>query len=266
MKINNGDTLSFSDGFSVYEIDEQGDMSFSIDSENTCNVFIRIIDASDIDIKGKFKNGDSTILFWNDSVSDVKVTEEYEVSEGCSLNLSYGECNSASMERKLSVDLSGNGSSSNVSTATLTGRNKKYDIEIKNEGIDTHGDMKNYAVVLEKGRLMVNAVGRIAKGAKKSTSHQVSRALSFDKGQSTTILPQLLIDENDVQASHAMSIGKVNEKQLYYLMSRGLDIKECTMLMSLGYLLPIVDQIADEELKDTMKNELERKIMEVCSM
>ena len=113
---------------------------------------------------------------------------------------------------------------------------------------------------------MIDAVGKIVKGAKKSESHQVSRALSFEEGQSATILPELLIDEDDVQASHAMSIGKVEEKDLFYMMSRGLSLKECTKLISLGYLLPITETISDEILKETLQKELERKISELCMM
>ena len=35
--------------------------------------------------------------------------------------------------------------------------------------------------------------------------------------------PILLIDENDVVAGHAASVGPVDPEQMYYLMSRGID-------------------------------------------
>ena len=34
--------------------------------------------------------------------------------------------------------------------------------------------------------------------------------------------PILLIDEDDVMAGHAASVGRVDPTQLYYLMSRGI--------------------------------------------
>ena len=35
--------------------------------------------------------------------------------------------------------------------------------------------------------------------------------------------PILLIDENEVTAGHAASIGQVDPEDMYYLMSRGID-------------------------------------------
>ena len=67
-----------------------------------------------------------------------------------------------------------------------------------------------------------------------------------------------------MQASHAMSIGKVNEEHLYYMMTRGLSVQECTSLISTGYLMPITETIDNEELKTTLTQELERKMAELC--
>ena len=88
--------------------------------------------------------------------------------------------------------------------------------------------------------------------------------MSFEKGVHATILPELLIDENDVNASHAMSIGRVDDDQLYYLMSRGLSVKQCTSLISTGYLMPITDTLNNEVLKEKLKEEMERKLNELC--
>lgn len=124
----------------------------------------------------------------------------------------------------------------------------------------TLGEMRNFAVVMKQGRLMIDAIGSIVNGAKQSKNHQTSRALSFEDGQHSTILPELLIDENDVEASHAMSIGRVDDEQLYYLMSRGLTLPQVTALISSGYLMPVADVIENEEVRSVLREELERKL------
>ena len=63
-----------------------------------------------------------------------------------------------------------------------------------------------------------------------------------------------------------MSIGRVDEAQLYYMMSRGLDIPDCTKLISLGYLLPIADIIEDEQFRKSIQTELENRIDSLCMM
>ena len=86
------------------------------------------------------------------------------------------------------------------------------------------------------------------------------RALSFEEDQHATIVPELLIDEDDVQASHAMSMGSVDPDHLYYMQTRGLTMSQCISLISTGYLLPIADTIKDETLREKLREQLEKEM------
>lgn len=266
MKITESMTLTPNPGFQEYEIDcTEADLH--LDLKEACELFVRITKAEKLKITAHVSEGvQASVLFWNDSNETLEAEESYEVEEIGDLTVAYGECNSASTKRKTDVQLLGRGSKAMLSSASLVDSKKEYRMNLENRGIRSIGNIRNYAVVLKNGKLMIDAIGKIDKGAKKAQSHQTSRALAFEEGQNATILPELLIDENDVQASHAMSIGKVDESHLYYMMSRGLDMKQCTMLISEGYLLPITDYISDEKLRSALKDELERKIEESCLM
>lgn len=243
------------------------DIELKLDVKEDCNVFLRIREVNSLIIKGLIPEDKKvSLFFWNECENPFEAIENYDVGTKAELVVGYGECNSASVKRSVSVNLEGERSKGKVSTASLLNCKKNYSIRVVNNNIHTDALMNNYAVVLKGGELMIDAIGQILNGAHKSTSHQTSRALSFEEGQKATILPELLIDENDVQASHAMSIGRVDEAQLYYLMSRGLDIAECTKLISLGYLLPIADIIEDEQLRMTIQSELENRINSLCMM
>ncbi len=265
MRINDDTVIELTGVYRNLTIDADHDIDIRIDTKADTELFLRIERARRINIDADIRHNCS-ILFWNDAKEKIETVENYHISSSADLNVAYGECNDADTVRKTEILLDHEHSSALLSTASLIGTEKKYDIVLTNNKPRTDAQIRNYAVVLNGGKLMIDAVGKIVKGARKSESHQVSRALSFEEGQSATILPELLIDENDVQASHAMSIGKVEEKDLFYMMSRGLSLKECTKLISLGYLLPITDTISDPTLKETLQNELERKISELCMM
>lgn len=262
MLIIDNRTFDINEGFNIFEIDSDNDVNITLDIDIRCNIFFRVINASKIIINGNITNLVS-IVFWNDSNKDLETIENYNVLDDSDLTLAYCECNDYKTNRDLNVYLKGLNSKSLISSASLVNTNKQYRINQVNSGIRSFGDIKNYAVVLDSGKLMIDAIGKIEKGAKKARSHQTSRALCFGENQNSTILPELLIDENDVQASHAMSIGRVDDKQLYYMMSRGLTMKQCTSLISLGYLLPIVEYIADEKLKELLQSQLESKLSNV---
>lgn len=261
------DINNLKEGFNLIEIDTDDKFDLSFDMDKNIDLFIRIKNVSEIDVNINVKKDNkSTIIFWNESKSSINSLEKYTVEDNGELDVVYGECNDADTNRKIDLELLGNDAKGLVSSASLVRNKKNYVMNVINTGKRTLGNIKNYAVVLKDGKLMIDAVGKINAGAKKAQSHQTSRALAFESGQSATILPELLIDENDVQASHAMTIGRVDEAHLYYLMSRGLDIKQCTMLISHGYLMPLLDYISDEELKERLRDELERKIQETCLM
>ncbi|MBR5289402.1 MAG: SufD family Fe-S cluster assembly protein, partial [Erysipelotrichaceae bacterium] len=160
----------------------------------------------------------------------------------------------------------GRGAQCDMNSAVLSKGEKQLVTAIVHENLETKSYMNHSAVLLEGGKLHLDATGKIIKGAKGSKSHQKSRALTFDQPKYATVLPQLLIDENDVEASHATTVGQIDENQMYYLQSRGLTKNEATQLITLGALLPIAEVLSDALLKAQMKEKIEAKVNQVCSM
>jgi Fe-S cluster assembly scaffold protein SufB len=62
------------------------------------------------------------------------------------------------------------------------------------------------------------------------------RILLLDKQSSAVAEPKLEIENNDVKASHAATVGKIDEDQLFYLESRGVNINEAKKLIVEGFL------------------------------
>lgn len=253
------------EGYNEFVISADRDIEISLRTSTASEAFVRIEKAKNIKIHSfTYENAKATYLFWNETSTKITFDENYTVLKDGDLTVAYGECNDASSDHNAYVSLIGKNAKALVTSALLVKDHKNLNLEVVNIGDHTSGKIENYAVVLKDGKLMIDAIGKIVKGAYKSESHQASRAMSFADGQSTTILPELLIDENDVQASHAMSIGRVDENQLYYMMSRGLSVDACTALISTGYLMPITRIIHDTKIKETLEKEMERKIAELC--
>ena len=252
-------------GYSEYEINTDRDIEITFTAKEDCDVFVRILNTGKMKVRTFAPKGvHVNYLFWNLSENLLDVEEMHEVMGDANVTVAYGEINRADTTRNVHMALREEGATGLLSSASLVDCAKTYNMNVVNYAPHTYGDMKNYAVVLRNGRLMIDAVGKIIKGAYRSESHQTSRALSFAEGQNATILPELLIDEDDVQASHAMSMGRVDEDALYYLMSRGLSVQQCTSLISQGYLMPITETLQNDDLKKKLKEEMERKMDELC--
>ncbi len=83
--------------------------------------------------------------------------------------------------------------------------------------------------------------GYIDKAAHGTNCRQESRFLTLDKTAKAKTYPLLIIDEYDVVAGHATSVGQLNPEALYYMQSRGLTADLAKKLMTRGFLIPVVD-------------------------
>ncbi|MFA5693040.1 MAG: SufD family Fe-S cluster assembly protein, partial [Acholeplasmataceae bacterium] len=64
----------------------------------------------------------------------------------------------------------------------------------------------------------------------------------------------------DIKAGHAATVGKMEEEELYYLMSRGLSKKDAEKLIINGLLEPVISQIDDELIKENVLNLINTRI------
>ena len=63
-----------------------------------------------------------------------------------------------------------------------------------------------------------------------------------------------------MEGNHSTASGKVDNKDLFYIMSRGLNYKEAIRLIVKAKFNQIIQTIKDEELKEEILNEIDRRI------
>lgn len=158
--------------------------------------------------------------------------------------------------------LVGNGSSSDLKTVVVGRGTQKQNFtsEIVHWGQDTDAFILKHGVMKEGASSIFNGIGRIAKGATRSNAVQESRILMLSEKARGDANPILLIDEDDVTAGHAASVGRVDPLQLFYLMSRGISKQEAERLVIHGFLAPVVSKLPIEGVKKQLTEVIERKV------
>ncbi|HCQ31067.1 TPA: hypothetical protein DIU27_01625 [Candidatus Collierbacteria bacterium] len=101
---------------------------------------------------------------------------------------------------------------------------------------NTFGRIVIIGVAANGARVTVDGMVKIAKGATNTDSFLEMRILLLDKKSSAVAEPKLEIENNDVKASHAATVGKIDEDQLFYLTSRGIDEPSAKILIVEGFL------------------------------
>lgn len=89
-------------------------------------------------------------------------------------------------------------------------------------------------VFSSSSRLSNNGMITIQKGAKGADGYFVSKVLLFNSARGRSV-PSLEIDENDLKAGHASTVGRPDPMQLYFLRSRGLSEQEAIKLVVSGF-------------------------------
>ena len=93
------------------------------------------------------------------------------------------------------------------------------------------------------GRASYRGLLQVYKGAVKSKSKVVCDALILDSKSRSDTYPDMKIDESDVNIEHEATVSKIGEKQIFYLMSRGLTEAEAESLIVNGFIEPIVKEL-----------------------
>lgn len=158
--------------------------------------------------------------------------------------------------------LVGDGSSSDMKSVVVGRGNQKQNFtsEIVHWGLDTDAFILKHGVMKENSTAIFNGIGRIAKGATRSNAVQESRILMLGERGRGDANPILLIDEDDVTAGHAASVGRVDPLQMFYLMSRGITQEEAERLIIHGFLAPVVSKLPIAGVRKQLTEVIERKV------
>ncbi|MFJ8246124.1 Fe-S cluster assembly protein SufD [Peribacillus asahii] len=158
--------------------------------------------------------------------------------------------------------LMGDGSSGDTKTVVVgRGEQKQnFTTQVIHYGLRSDGQILKHGVMKDSASSIFNGIGKIEHGATKANAEQESRVLMLSEKARGDANPILLIDEDDVTAGHAASVGRVDPLQLYYLMSRGISKQEAERLVIHGFLAPVVNELPIEGVKKQLVEVIERKV------
>lgn len=224
-------------------------------------ILVRYQGSGNLNLKWHFKeNINNNILLLNETDNKLVVEENFYLFENATVNLNIGDFSLKNMDRQTFIHLEGRGAMLELNGATLSAGKINWILKAIHRAKNTYANLLNHGVVLKNSKLKFDVLGDIGPGFAGSKTHQTTRIMNMDCDVDTEVFPQLVIDENDVEASHAASVGQPDPEAIYYMMSRGINYHDALKQMTLGYLLPAVNIIEDEKIKELLVNEILMKV------
>ncbi len=102
------------------------------------------------------------------------------------------------------------------------------------------------AILRDNAKLDLEGLLRIEKGAEKSDTYLKVDILLLGEHAKARIVPSLEILEDDVRGGHGATIGRLDDNQVHYLMSRGFSSKETEKILIESFLKEIRQKLDDK--------------------
>ena len=140
------------------------------------------------------------------------------------------------------------------------GQHQDYTAAVEHVGPHTASDILARGVMRDRARSIFTGESAIRKGAVRTDARQKEQTLMLSDSARADAIPSLIIEDNDVFASHSASAGPVEAGVLYYLESRGIPEREAERLVVHGFLEPVVSQIHLPTVRDWVRRLVDVKL------
>ncbi len=206
----------------------------------------------------------STIQNWSHNVYNL-VTQRAMVHRNASMGWLDGNLGSKVTMKYPSCYLVGEGAHGEVMSIAFAGDGQHQDAGAKmvHAAPNTSSSIVSKSISKGLGRSSYRGLVQIAEGATNAKSNVECDALLLDDTSKTDTYPYIEIDEKTAHVGHEATVSKLNEEQIFYLQSRGLDEEEAMALIVRGFLEPVAKELPLEyavELNRLIELEMEGSV------
>ena len=163
------------------------------------------------------------------------------------------------------VILEGKKSHGKVLSIAVAGKGQHQDsgAKIIHIGPETTSNIIAKSISKNGGRTSFRGLLKVVKNSKNVKSRIQCDALMLDAQSASDTYPTIIASDSDVNLSHEASVSKLNDDQMFYILSRGLN-KACAAAMLInGFIEPFVSSLPMEyavELNRLIELEMEDSI------
>lgn len=263
-------------------------LDFKLDENNkelVENIFIVANEGSKADITIKFSQ-DTKLECYHNGILNIMAKENANININLVNLLGDITNNFYTIENNIDdnanvkytiIDFGGKNSITNY-YSNITGKNGKNNAYIAYLGGKDNTLDLNYIAELkgEQSKVKFEAQGALTynarkhfkgtidfkRGCKKAVGSENEFCMLLSEKAKSLALPMLLCSEEDVEGEHSCAAGKIEPKELFYLMSRGINKKDAMKLMVRAKFNKIIEKIKIEELKQEIIDEIDRRLEE----
>ncbi|MBD3879417.1 MAG: SufD family Fe-S cluster assembly protein [Quinella sp. 1Q5] len=215
------------------------------------NQFINVPD-------GEIKNF-SAVNLSNDNIArKIKIS----VGKGARVEFISADLGRGDYSADVEIDLLGDDSVADLEAVYFGDAERKLDFNyvIRQHGKRTSANMNVRGALTGKSDKIFRGTLDFKRGAKNSTGRELEEVIILSEGTRNRSVPLMLAAEDQIDGHHAVSVGRLDEEKIFYLMSRGLDLSESQRLIVEAAFNPVIEKIPDENLRGELLETLQSRL------
>jgi Fe-S cluster assembly scaffold protein SufB len=184
------------------------------------------------------------------------------VGEGADLRWALAQLGGRLVRSRVDNRLVGDRSSVEQAEIVFGSGEQQFDLTsyTRHLGRDTTGNLLSKGALLDASRSYMKGLITIEKSAEGTDSFLGEFGMNLSRKARAVAIPSLEIDQpNCRRAAHSSSVGPIDETQVFYLRSRGIEPDEARKFIVLGFLEPVVARVPLPEAEERLRQLLDAK-------
>lgn len=188
--------------------------------------------------------------------------ERARIERNGSIDWIFGAIGSNVTKNFSDLDLVGEGAVGKMSGFYFTNENQHLDHDTQQNHLAPHttSDLLFKGALLDNSHSVWQGMIYVAPGAAKTDGYQANRNLVLSKNSHADSIPGLEILADDVRCTHGATVGKIDEDEVFYLLSRGIPRHEAERLIVEGFFDPIMQRIPFEGVRSRFQEYIHNKM------
>jgi len=189
----------------------------------------------------------TTVQNWSNNIVNL-VTQRALVEEDGLMEWVDGNIGSMRNMKYPACILKGDNAKGSVISIAVGGKNQFQDngARMIHIGKNTSSTIISKSICKNGGTANYRGTVRILPGAENAHAHVECDTLILDDQSRSDTLPKNEIRNNSSYIEHEATVSKINEEQLFYLMSRGLTEAQATQMIVMGFIEPFSKELPME--------------------
>jgi Fe-S cluster assembly protein SufD len=160
------------------------------------------------------------------------------------------------------VELDGQGSWARMSGLFFGDRRQHFDLDTQqnHNAPDTVSDLLYKGALKNRARSVWQGMIKAQKGSQRIDGFQANRNLILERTARADSIPGLEIEADDVRCTHASTIGRLDDTEVFYLMSRGIEREMAIRMLVEGFFDPVMQRIPFEGVRQRIAERVIEKV------